>query len=125
MTDTQVPGTATTAVTAEKAHDASWKHPLDPLTPEEITAVTLAVRHHVVKEQIAKGIKFITCYLLPPPKKDVLRYLGIPLTPDGAAESKDGLHIVRKAEVDVRVMVHSNSLAESDLLDSSWILSTE
>jgi primary-amine oxidase len=47
-----------------------------------------------------KAIKFITCYLLPPPKKVVLAYLGIPLTPGGKPEAAT-TDIVRQAEVDV------------------------
>ncbi len=44
-------------------------------------------------------MKFITAYLLPPPKRAVLGYLGIPLSPGAQPEAP--VPIVRKAEVDV------------------------
>ena len=46
-----------------------------------------------------KAVRFITCYLLPPPKKAVLAALGIPLAPGGKPEAPT--EIVRKAEADV------------------------
>jgi primary-amine oxidase len=78
-------------------------HPLDPLTPDEITAVCLAVRKHIATETDVKAIKFITCYLLPPPKKAVLAFLGIPLAP--GAKPEEPVPITRKADVDVREVV--------------------
>ncbi|KAL0571658.1 peroxisomal copper amine oxidase [Marasmius crinis-equi] len=93
-----VPSTATTVQAAPIQKPTSYQHPLDPLTPDEIAEVTLTVRHHVAAETEVKAIKFITCYLLPAPKKVVLAHLGIPLTPGGKPEPKTP--IVRKAEVD-------------------------
>lgn len=47
-------------------------------------------------------MRFITICLLPPPKRDVLAYLGIPLqTGDAPRSEADKPQIVRKAEVDV------------------------
>ncbi|KAJ6590020.1 copper amine oxidase [Mycena vulgaris] len=85
---------------------AAW-HPLDSLTPDEITAASLAVRKHIATETDVKAIKFITCYLLPPPKKAVLAYLGIPLAP-GAKPEAPGL-ITRKAEADILDLVGGRS----------------
>ncbi|KAH9984351.1 copper amine oxidase [Russula vinacea] len=64
-------------------------HPLDPLSPDEIGAVSLAVRHHLAAHTSVKAIRFITNYLLPPPKRAVLAHL-----------DEDRVPIVRKAEVD-------------------------
>lgn len=71
----------------------------------QIAAVTFTVRSHVASKTEIKAIKFITCSLLPAPKKAVLAYLGIPLTPGGKPEAP--IPIVRKAEVDVRTSVRS------------------
>ncbi|KAN0100146.1 Copper amine oxidase, enzyme domain containing protein [Tylopilus felleus] len=73
-------------------------HPLDPLAPDEISAVTLAIRHYTAANTLIKAVRFITCCLLPPPKKDVLAALRIPLTPGGRPEPP--IDIIRKAESD-------------------------
>ncbi|KAJ7864469.1 copper amine oxidase [Mycena olivaceomarginata] len=92
---------------------AAW-HPLDPLTPAEITAVCLALRKHIATQTDIKALKFITCYLLPPPKKTVLAFLGIPLAP---GKKPDGpIPIVRKAEVDIIDLVNGG--------DVGWTLDT-
>ncbi|KAG5639662.1 hypothetical protein H0H81_008823 [Sphagnurus paluster] len=65
---------------------APFQHPLDPLTPDEIAAASLTVRQYVAEKTDLKAIKFVTLYLLPPPKRDVLAYLGIPLTPGAKLE---------------------------------------
>ena len=61
--------------------------------------MSLSVRRYVAEKTDIKAVRFITSYLLPPPKKAVLAFLGIPLLtgekPEPAPE------IVRKAEVDV------------------------
>ncbi|KAJ7104589.1 copper amine oxidase [Mycena crocata] len=85
---------------------AAW-HPLDPLTPDEITAVCLAIRKHIATETDIKAIKFITCYLLPPPKKAVLAFLGIPLAPGAAPETPSP--ITRKAEADIIDLVNGRA----------------
>ena len=61
--------------------------------------MSFSVREYVATKTEVKAIRFITCYLLPPPKKAVLAYLGIPLDPGGKPEIPS--EIVRKAEVDV------------------------
>ncbi|KAE9395556.1 peroxisomal copper amine oxidase [Gymnopus androsaceus JB14] len=96
-----IPATATTTQELPHILHTVFKHPLDPLTPDEIVAVTLTVRHHITSKaefESIKAIKFITTYLLPPPKKAVLAYLGIPLAPGEKAEPP--AKIVRRAEVD-------------------------
>ncbi|KAI0272227.1 copper amine oxidase [Russula aff. rugulosa BPL654] len=75
-------------------------HPLDPLSPDEIVAVSLAVRHHLAAHTSIKAIRFITNYLLPPPKRAVLAHLGIPLATGETVKKEDCVPIVRKAEVD-------------------------
>ena len=99
-------------------------HPLDPLSPDEVTlflwvasvppvlirtwlhgvqivAVSLAVRHHLAAHTSIKAIRFITNYLLPPPKRAVLAHLGIPLATGETVKDEERVPIVRKAEVDV------------------------
>ncbi|KAJ7099470.1 copper amine oxidase [Mycena belliarum] len=85
---------------------AAW-HPLDPLTPDEITGASLAVRKYIAIETDVKAVKFITCYLLPPPKKAVLAYLGIPLAPGAKPEAP--VPITRKAEADIIDLVNGRS----------------
>ncbi|KAF8518115.1 copper amine oxidase [Hysterangium stoloniferum] len=73
-------------------------HPLDPLTPDEISALSVAVRKYLAEHTEIKAIKFITCWTANPPKRDVLAYLGIPLATGEKPEvPKD---IIRKAELD-------------------------
>ncbi|KAK0481341.1 copper amine oxidase [Armillaria novae-zelandiae] len=85
----------------------AFKHPLDPLTPDEIAAVSLSVRYHIASKTEIKAIKFITTYLLPPPKKVVLAYLRIRLTPGGQPEVPTP--IIRKAEVDFLDVVNGDA----------------
>ncbi|KAH9172436.1 copper amine oxidase [Lactarius sanguifluus] len=75
-------------------------HPLDPLSADEIAAVSLSVRHHLAAQTSVKAVRFITNYLLPPPKRAVLAHLGIPLATGEPVKDEDRLPIVRKAEVD-------------------------
>lgn len=65
----------------------------------QIVAISLSVRKYVAAQTEVKAVRFITTALLPPPKRDVLAYLGIPLQTGekpGTAPT-----IVRKAEADV------------------------
>ncbi|KAJ6631458.1 copper amine oxidase [Mycena sp. CBHHK59/15] len=98
-------------------------HPLDPLTPDEIAAISLTVRKHIATETDVKAIKFITCYLLPPPKKAVLAFLGIPLAPGTKPEPLS--LITRKAEADVSVMRTRRSYnAIVSLQETGWKVDT-
>ncbi|SJL15663.1 related to peroxisomal amine oxidase (copper-containing) [Armillaria ostoyae] len=105
--ETVIPSTATEVQSTPHAIPTEFKHPLDPLTPDEIAAVTFTVRSHVASKTEIKAIKFITCSLLPAPKKAVLAYLGISLTPGGKPEAP--IPIVRKAEVDFLDIVNGHS----------------
>lgn len=71
--------------------------------------MTLAVRHYTTANTPIKAVRFITCTLLPPPKKDVLAALGIPLTPGGRREAP--VDIIRKAESDVSGILASSYLS--------------
>lgn len=69
----------------------------------QIAAISLAIRRYTAEKTDTKALRFITSSLLPPPKKDVLAYLGIPLEtgkPVGPAPT-----IVRKADVDVSTLI--------------------
>lgn len=61
-------------------------HPLDPLTPSELTQVTTTVRSHILNRQTPhdpiKSVKFCYVTLLEPSKAAILRYLGISTAPD-------------------------------------------
>lgn len=68
----------------------------------QIVAVSLSIRQHIALQTKIKAVRFITCYLLLPPKKAVLAALGIPLTPGGKPHTQT--EIVRKAESDVSTL---------------------
>ncbi|KAF5383968.1 hypothetical protein D9757_006915 [Collybiopsis confluens] len=106
---TVVPSTATSVQGLPHHVPTAFEHPLDPLTPDEITAVTLAVRQYITKPELEsiKAIKFITAYLLPPPKRAVLAQLGIPLAPGEQVEAP--VDIIRKAEVDFLDVVNGSA----------------
>ncbi|KAF9469528.1 copper amine oxidase [Collybia nuda] len=117
------PSTATAIHTSSKNVPVEFKHPLDPLTPDEIAAASLAIRHHVAAHADIKVIKFITLYLLPPPKKDVLAHLGIALSPGGQPETPKP--IVRKAESDFLDILNGCAYnATLSLKDAKWSVDT-
>ncbi|KAF7978004.1 hypothetical protein HWV62_1859 [Athelia sp. TMB] len=95
---TAPPGTATSVQESIHTPQEKVQHPLDPLTADEIVAVSHSVRQYVASETSVKAVRFITLYLLPPPKKAVLAALGIAITPGGKPEA--AVPIVRKAEAD-------------------------
>ncbi|KAJ3782694.1 copper amine oxidase [Lentinula aff. detonsa] len=122
-----VPATATTTQKEPQTVPIEFKHPLDPLTPDEITAVTLTIRHYITSKpefKPIKAVKFITTYLLPPPKKDVLAYLSIPLVP--GKEPEPLVPITRKAEVDFLDVLNGFSYNVILSLDSEgkWTVNT-
>jgi len=65
------------------------------------------VRHHLTAHTSVKAIRFLTNYLLPPPKRAVLAHLGIPLATGEPVKDEDRVPIVRKAEVDVSCVFES------------------
>ncbi|KIK02221.1 hypothetical protein K443DRAFT_536129 [Laccaria amethystina LaAM-08-1] len=115
-----ITGTPTTIQSLLSKHlPKDFNHPLDPLTPNEIPAITLAFRHYIAAKTEIKAIKFITCSLLPAPKRAVLAHLGIPLTPGGKLE--EPIPIVRKAEVDFIDVVNGRSYnAILSWSDQAW-----
>jgi len=120
----KAPSTATKVQPAHKTRFPAPSHPLDPLTPDEIAAVCLVVRKHGAEKRGVKALKFITCYLLPAPKRQVLAHLGIPLAPNEASEKPTP--IVRKAEVDFLDIV--NGVSYNCILslntDGSWVVAS-
>jgi primary-amine oxidase len=67
----------------------------------QILAVSLTVRRHLEEHTSVRAVRFLTNYLLPPPKRSVLAHLGIPLATGETVKDEDRIPIVRKAEVDV------------------------
>jgi primary-amine oxidase len=65
----------------------------------QIAAISLAIRQYIAAKTEIKAVKFITCSQLVPPKRAVLAYLGIPLSP--GAKPEEPVPIIRKAEADV------------------------
>ncbi|KAI0263644.1 copper amine oxidase [Gloeopeniophorella convolvens] len=80
-------------------------HPLDPLSPDEIVAVS--------------AVRFLTNYLLPPPKRAVLAHLGIPLATGEPVRDADRVPIVRKAEVDLIDVISGDAYNTIVVLDST------
>ena len=67
----------------------------------QIAAVSHAIRTHIASNTTIKATKFITCNLLPPPKKVVLRVLGIPAQTGELVDTTGDKTWLRRAEVDV------------------------
>lgn len=68
--------------------------------PPQINAATRVVQLYAAEKLSVKALRFIVCSLLPPPKKLVLAYLGIPLAVGQKPDPHPG-KLPRKAEVDV------------------------
>ncbi|PCH34866.1 hypothetical protein WOLCODRAFT_27512 [Wolfiporia cocos MD-104 SS10] len=117
------PSTATAVHGATHAKLPAAKHPLDPLTPDEIVAVSLGVRRYTAANTEIKAIRFITTYLLPPPKRAVLAFLSIPLNPGEKPEPPT--EVVRKAEVDFFDVVTGDAYnTVISLKDGQWEVDT-
>ena len=72
------------------------------------------MRCHLAEHTSVRTVRFITNYLLPPPKRAVLAHLDIPLATGKTVKDEDRIPIVRKAEVDVsRVSTISTPLGVS------------
>lgn len=72
--------------------------------PPQIVAISRAVLLYAAEKLSIKALKFIVCNLLPPPKKQVLAYLGIPLVTGQKSDAHPG-ELPRKAEVDVTIVL--------------------
>lgn len=77
------------------------RHPLDPLSPQEIKAASAAVRQSFGdKLPSLKACKFQSITLKEPPRAQVIRYLGLATSPEaiGNVAPDHSVHIPRKAE---------------------------
>lgn len=70
----------------------------------QIVAASRAVQLYAAEKLSIKALRFIVCNLLPPPKKQVLAYLGIPLVTGQEPDAHPG-ELTRKAEVDVSIVL--------------------
>ena len=76
----------------------------------QIIAASRVVQLYAAEKLSIKALRFIVCNLLPPPKKQVLAYLGIPLITGQDPDAHPG-ELPRKAEVDVST-VHTCYLSK-------------
>lgn len=70
-------------------------------SPPKISAISLAVREYGVAKELVKASKFITCALIPPPKAQVLAYLGIATAPGEKPAPIPNEPLKRRGEIDV------------------------
>ncbi|KAL5521964.1 AMO1 [Sanghuangporus sanghuang] len=119
-----VPGTASGIERASDPHvfSSTPNHPLDPLSPDEITSITLCIRSHVAENIGVKAMKFITTNLIPPPKQDVLAFLRIPrLTGEEPVLAKAALP--RRADSDLIDLLTGDAYnVISALKDGKWVI---
>jgi hypothetical protein len=112
----------TSKVKASSLPPKEHPHPLDPLDADEVSyksskerkrrslifpqivAASRAVQLYAAETLSIKALRFIVCNLLPPPKRQVLAYLGIPLVTGQEPEVHPG-ELPRKAEVDVSILL--------------------
>lgn len=71
----------------------------------QIVAASRVVQLYAAEKLSVKALRFIVCDLLPPPKKHVLAYLGIPLVAGQEPDEHPG-ELPRKAGVDVSTAKH-------------------
>lgn len=74
-------------------------HPLDQLTPAEITLACQTARQHVAEQTDIKAFKFISTSLREPAKLQVLQYLGIPTSPDEDAKPQGTGRLERAVDI--------------------------
>lgn len=76
-------------------------HPLDQLTPAEITLACQVVRQHVAEQTDVKAFKFISTSLKEPAKLQVLEYLGIPTSPDAETKPEATERLERTIDISI------------------------
>ncbi|PWN47568.1 hypothetical protein IE53DRAFT_244019 [Violaceomyces palustris] len=77
-------------------------HPLDPLTPEEISAASLIARSHFAARTSVKALKFASSLLINPPKAAVLYALGLPLPRGSKMDARTAKQaLVRRVECQI------------------------
>ncbi|GAA99150.1 uncharacterized protein L969DRAFT_88243 [Mixia osmundae IAM 14324] len=82
-------------------HTVATAHPLDQLSTDELTSIGDKVREHLMQSLGIKAYRFISNTLVDPPKKDVLKYLGIATNPEelGKVEPDQAVKLARRAKV--------------------------
>lgn len=97
-------------------------HPLDPLSITEISAISLAIRSHVAQDASIRATKFVTATLVPPPKRAVLAFLGIPIAPGQKPEEPPAV-LERRATVDFIDPVNGGTYNANLLCkENEWIV---
>ncbi|EJU05050.1 hypothetical protein DACRYDRAFT_20598 [Dacryopinax primogenitus] len=85
-----------------------------------MTAVSLSIRQHTASQTEIKALKFMNTALLPPPKLQVLAYLGIPLETGQPPEPKPD-KLERRAESQFINPVTGDAYnANFTLVDGAW-----
>ncbi|GAA5836765.1 hypothetical protein JCM9279_007655 [Rhodotorula babjevae] len=72
-------------------------HPHDPLTASEISLASGCFRTEMLKRGV-KSLKSCAISLLEPPKKEVVAFLGLPVSPTDFKPFKSGVRPARRAE---------------------------
>ncbi|KAI5116906.1 hypothetical protein M0805_000801 [Coniferiporia weirii] len=118
------PATATAVqkLPTENAPLSTYSHPLDPLSADELAAVSLAARAYVAENTPVKALKFITSNMIPPPKKDVLAFLRIPLK-TGEQPGNAPPVLIRRAESDFIDLVTGDAYnIVLSFKDDKWVV---
>ncbi|CAE6427598.1 unnamed protein product [Rhizoctonia solani] len=96
-------------------------HPLDPLSADEISGLSTAVRQYVATQTPIKAFKYIGAEAVLPPKRDVLAYLGIRTSPDSEPDSY--VEVARKADVDIIDAVSGYAwVIHLSFKESEWVV---
>ncbi|KAF8754266.1 amine oxidase [Rhizoctonia solani] len=96
-------------------------HPLDPLSADEITGLSAAVRQYVATQTPIKAFKYIGAETVLPPKRDVLAYLGIRTSP--GSEPDPYVEVSRKADVDIIDVITGHSwIIHLSFKESEWVV---
>lgn len=94
-------------------------HPLDQLTPAEITLACQVVRQHVAEQTDVKAFKFISTSLKEPAKLQVLEYLGIPTSPDAETKPEATERLERTIDISIIDEVTGRAFDAVVLLEGS------